>query len=164
MKMSKSLEYFREDLQLNCGHFVVSDHLVEPIHGHSYKISVEIYGDPLEGYDVLVDFLDLKPIFKAWELEFNLKTFIPTKNPRLNLKISDQSIKCTHSTKFYEFPSSSVILLPIENTTVEYISGYLLDRLVKALPQNYNNLSKLKLKVGEYFWSSAASERSYLGK
>ncbi len=152
------LTWQRDDLKLNCAHFVVSPTLIEPLHGHTYSIKIEAEGTR-NASSVIVDFLDLKPIVKDLIDQYNFTLLIPQNNPFLSIKLNETGVSVTvlPTGKKYSFPKRSVSILPTENSTVECISTYFTEIISKRIKEIYPNLTKLKVSVGEYSKSVATA-------
>ncbi len=156
----RTLFWNRDDLVLNCAHFVVSPTLIEPMHGHTYQIKIEVEGT-LNESDVLIDFLDLKPIVRKWKEEFDNSLLLPTENPLLDIiEIEGDYLKLyvKNIEKEYIVPKHTVHLLPIRNTTVECLSEFFTKKLQEEISSKYPNVKKVRVMLGEYSKSSASFE------
>lgn len=152
------LTWQRDDLVLNCAHFVVSPTLIEPLHGHTYSIRIKVEGKRTES-SMIVDFLELKSIVKRIIEKFNFTVFIPQSNPLLSVEFTEGFVKVIvlPTKSEYVFPRYTVSLLPKENSTVECISEYLTELITEELRPNYPNLTKIQVSAGEYSKSVATA-------
>lgn len=156
----RTLFWNRNDLVLNCAHFVVSPTLIEPMHGHTYQIKIEAEGT-LNESDVLIDFLDLKPIVKKWKEEYDNSLLLPMENPMLDItEIDGEHLKLyvEKTGKKYIVPRHTVRLLPIRNTTVECLSEFFTRKLQEEIAIKYPNVKTVRVILGEYSKSSASFE------
>lgn len=157
---NQKLIWYRDDLKLHCGHFVVSPSLIENLHGHTYTIKVECKGTVDSEADVLVDFLQLKPIVKKWIEKYNFKLLLPELNPMMSVQPLDKAhleVRLKKLNKTYVFPNSTVEVIPITNTTVERLSSYFSKNLSKIILEKYPNIVDCTVTVGEYFWSASSA-------
>ena len=59
--MSYNLFLNRDYLTFSCAHFVIGEKFFEPLHGHNYKILINVYGT--QGKDnMVINFHDIKKI------------------------------------------------------------------------------------------------------
>lgn len=157
---SNNLLWQRDDLVLHCAHFVVSPSLIEPLHGHTYIMRIEAKG-PRNKSDMIIDFLDLKPIVKGIIENFSYTVIIPLENPLMEVFHNEEKVEVKVKQKEYSFPRQSVSLLPISNSTVECISEYFTELISREIKTKYPDLKQLKVSVGEYSKSVATSVDLY---
>ncbi len=132
-------------------HFVVGEKFIESLHGHNYKILINIYGDQDEE-NMILNFFDIKKVLKPIVDSLDHKILIPEDSDHLEITVSGEQviIKVPNYDKEYEFPNSDVIMLPIKNTTVEEISRYLADKLMWNKEIKKKNIDQVTVTVFEY--------------
>ncbi|MCG3255773.1 MAG: 6-carboxytetrahydropterin synthase, partial [Candidatus Heimdallarchaeota archaeon] len=131
--MTYNLFLNRDYLTFSSAHFVIGENFYEPLHGHNYKILINVYGT--QGKDnMVIDFHDIKKILKPFVDSLDHYVLVPSKNKFLEITEKDGQviIKIPHLDKEYELPKSDVVLLPIENTTVEEMSHYFVQLLAQS--------------------------------
>ena len=151
MTMSYDLFLSRDHLSFSCAHFVVGEKIIEPLHGHNYKILINIYGD--QGKDnMVIDFHIVKKILQPIVDSIDHFVIIPSKNKYLDIKEKGEQliVNIPHYDKEYEFPRSDVVLLPIENTTVEEFSHYFVKMLTDNEELKRENIDQVTVTVFEY--------------
>jgi len=132
-------------------HFVVGSRYCEPIHGHDYNIRIMAEGSLNKG-QMVIDFLDLKPIMRKITNELKGKILLPTKNSLMETEIVGNKciVKIYSNNKEYAFPEKKVALLPIKNTTVEELARYIGEKIFNEIEKiGVENITKLKVWIGE---------------
>ncbi len=149
--MSYDLFLSRDYMIFSSAHFVVGEKFIESLHGHNYKILINIYGDQDEE-NMILNFYDIKKVLKPIVDSLDHKILIPEGSNLLEITESGEQIviKIPSYNKEYEFPKSDVMLLPIKNTTVEEISHYLAEKLMWNNEIKKENIDQVTVTVFEY--------------
>ena len=149
--MSYDLFLSRDYMIFSSAHFVVGEKFIEPLHGHNYKILINVYGNQDEE-NMILNFYDIKKVLKPIVDSLDHKVLIPEDCNLLEIIKSGKQVivKVPAYDKEYEFPKSDVILLPIKNTTVEEISRYLADKLMWNKEIKKENINQVTVTVFEY--------------
>ncbi|MBI3795194.1 MAG: 6-carboxytetrahydropterin synthase [Nitrospinae bacterium] len=154
----------KQKLNFAAAHFITFENECEALHGHNYYTSVEIGGQPDENH-YIVDFKVVKGEMAALCDLLDHKTLIATKNERLKVETSGQSVRVAYQEREYVFPRGDVVLLDIPNTTVEMLSEFLCNGLKCALDKNSYLKKADYIEVGvEESRGQMASFRINLGK
>lgn len=157
--MTYDLFLDRDYLTFSCAHFVVGEKFEEPLHGHNYRILVNVYGT--QGKDnMVINFHTIKRIMKPIVDTLDHYVLLPSKNKLLTIieEGNQVIVKIPHSEKEYEFPKSDVVMLPIENTTVEELSHYFVKMLAKNEEIKQENISQVTVTVYEYEGQGVTTE------
>ena len=157
--MTYDLFLDRDYLTFSCAHFVIGEHFHEALHGHNYNILVNVYGT--QGKDnMVINFHEIKRILKPLVDTIDHHILIPTKNRFVNLieKGEQLVLQVPHIGKEYEFPKSDVVMLPIENTTVEEMSHYFVKMLAKNKEMKQGNISQVTVTIYEYEGQGVTTE------
>ena len=134
----------------------------EKLHGHNYRVSVMLTGelDPENGY--VYDFVFIKPIIKKIVDKLDHCVLLAQYNKFLKIKEEKGQIKLFYKSKEYFFPRSDVVLLPIENTTVELLAQYINPQLYQELQvSKHGQITVLEIEVEESFGQSASFRKEY---
>ncbi len=129
---------------------IFKDGTREPLHGHNYRVSVNGHHNTLDG-DMVLDFLDLKPIVRSVCDELDHKLLIQGENPQLEMSKSENQweFKTPDGSRF-SIPASDVLVLPIKNTSVERIAGHLAKVIDLELQKKFNfSFNILEVEVEE---------------
>jgi 6-pyruvoyltetrahydropterin/6-carboxytetrahydropterin synthase len=122
----------------------------EPLHGHNYR--VQIKGNALElDDDMVFNFLDIKPIVREICNELDHKLLIPKINVNLRIEENQKNYKIiTRDESEFSFPKSDVLLLPIENTSVERIAHYIALKISELVKNRFQfEFRDLEVEVEE---------------
>jgi len=108
-------------------HFLVfgAGEATEPLHGHDYRVKVEVVGpvDPLTGW--VVDFLELQAILLQNVRPLDQKILLPKLSPYLKIDQQDGSIDIKAPDRSWSLPTTDCLILPIQATTTELIARHL---------------------------------------
>ncbi len=125
-----SLHLGKEDFKFSAAHFTVfSGSEAEPLHGHDYRVMVELYGSELDDLDFLIPVNVVKRDIRAECAALDEKILLPERCPHLGLTRHGETTAAVFDSRCYEFPSSEVVLLPVANVTVEALARSLWQRL-----------------------------------
>jgi 6-pyruvoyltetrahydropterin/6-carboxytetrahydropterin synthase len=139
--MPYKLTVERTDLNFSAAHFLMRHPKCERVHGHNYRVTIEIESDKLNSQQMIVDFLDVRDIVREICQKMDHHILIPTKAEDIEIKEMGEEMEVIANKRRYVFPKDDALLLPIEATTVEKISEYIYKQL-KQSP-----LKELKMKV-----------------
>lgn len=125
----------------------------EPLHGHNYRVQVKGNAPDLDSLndDMVFDFLDIKPIIRSICDSLDHKLLIPKNNPNIKIEISDKNyILKTKDESVFSIPQSDVLLLPIENTSVERIAAFIAQELSQKVLEKFKfEFNELEIEVEE---------------
>ncbi len=149
MSQNYRVRVYKEYFDFSAGHFVTFGGHCETIHGHNYRVEVQLMGR--NGPDFFVyNFSDLKPLVRQECNALDHRMLLATKNPLLQYNYTETETEVRFGTRRYLFPLAEVALLPIENTTAEQLAAYLLSQIRhKLVQQNRPELQNLNyIEVG----------------
>lgn len=104
----------------------------EPLHGHSFTVTLRLHGEPDET-GMVCDFSDVKNALAQVIAPLKRRTLMPAAPPggRCDREAGQVVIAC--GTKLYSLPAGDVVLLPVGNTTTEQIAAWMLDQVLPVL-------------------------------
>src|SRR5687768_8344081 len=136
----------------SAAHFITfNGDVCERLHGHNYRVSVEVHG-PLDENHYVVDFIALRDELKKITDALDHHMLLPTAHPliRVNSLGTEVEAVFTPDGRRWVFPAGDCRLLPLANTTAEllaqYIGGQLRDALVARTGAA---ISRLSVEVDE---------------
>ncbi len=145
----------KDYLVFAAGHFITYRGQCESLHGHNYRVRVELEG-VLDENSYVFDFGTLKRLMRRLVEELDHKVLLPRENPQIRLTEQDGGVAVAYGQKRYFFPREDVVLLPVPNTTAEMIARHLGRRVQEELASGgARNLTSLMLEVEESFGQSA---------
>ncbi len=147
---------------VNCGfsasHVVVGRNFEEAIHGHDYKVGVELFG-LLDDEEMIIDFVVLENILKEIVLEWDHYTLLPLSNPNLKLKDLSKNIEISYGERVYSLPKSDIKLLKCNNVTAEAFAKEIALKLTKTLYKK--NFLQFIEKIKVTLWETSIYHVTY---
>ena len=147
-----SIEIDKERLKFSAAHFLVfSDGTAERLHGHNYRVYVEIEA-VLSRYGIVMDFQDVKPVIKELVEEYDECWILPGEQPELAItQREDGVVEVRYQDRYYAAPREDVKILPFNNTSVENLSAHLGRELLRRLEERFPEVAirLLRLAVEE---------------
>lgn len=122
----------------------------EPLHGHNYRVEVKGNAPDLDD-DMVFDFLNIKPIVRRICDSLDHKLLIPKLNDKLIIEDKGNNfVIMTRDESFFSIPKQDVLLLPIENTSVERMAVYFANELKNAVFNEYKfEFNELEIQLEE---------------
>ena len=157
MKESYKVQVEKDYLVFAAGHFITYDGQCEALHGHNYRVRVELEGD-LDENAYVFDFVTLKRTMRRLVNELDHRMLLPTQNPLLKLSEEGPGIRVEYRDmeRVYLFPREDVVLLEVPNTTAEMLARHLAFRLREELSsRDTENLRAIVVEVEEVFGQRA---------
>lgn len=141
------------------GHFITYEgDLCERLHGHNYRVAVEVEGELDENHYV-VDFIALKDMTREITDALDHRMLLPTQNPLIQLRDDGPNIRVTYRERMWSFPRDECVLLPIANTTAELLADHIAGRLRAEMSRRgWSTPRALRVEVEEAFGQSAEVE------
>ena len=135
----------REQYKFSCAHMTVfPDGTKERLHGHNYTIAVAIEVERID-LPAMIPFGDIKAAIGELCAAWKERVMIASHNPHLVI-VRDEAreLELTLCGERYVFPRGDVLLLPIDNISVEALSAHvaeiLRDKLAKLAAGNARSL------------------------
>lgn len=143
---STSLHLYKQNLKFSAAHFLIFDSKrAERLHGHNYRVKLQVGSnvDPRERHlGLLLDFRVFKDHLKDLLDQWDEHVLLPARNSEMHTSVKGKSLHVSFRDREYVFPKNEVVLLPIENTSVELLSLLLAEKV-------YEKFSELPgLRVG----------------
>jgi len=149
----------KDYLTFASAHFITfQGHRCEALHGHNYRVAVEVEGALDPECQFVVDFGILKSTLRRLVESLDHRVLLPTKNSKLSLREDADRITVDYlGATTYVFPARDCVLLPIANTTAEELAAYFVDKVLEELHrQGYADLDAVEIEVEESFGQSAS--------
>jgi 6-pyruvoyltetrahydropterin/6-carboxytetrahydropterin synthase len=160
MAANFSVRLAKESLVFSAAHFITyGDGICERLHGHNYRVAVEVAG-PLEKNQYVVDFVWLRKRVAAIVAELDHRVLLPTKHPQIRVIAAEESVEATFEERRWEFPREDCVLLPVENTTAEKLAEYIGQRLLANFREQRVAAERVRVEVDECFGQIGVCELS----
>ena len=128
----------------SAAHAGLHDGEFEPLHGHSFTVTLRLHGNPDEA-GMVCDFSGVKTVLAAVIAPLRRRTLMPARPPGGTCSQENGQVVIGCGGKRYSFPVGDVVLLPVANTTTEEIAGWLLAQLMARLDAPGVRLAELVL-------------------
>ena len=149
---SWSIVLEKEYFKFSCAHFLIfPDGTKERLHGHNYRVRVEIVGD-LSDRGLVIDFIEAKPVIRELCEELDEHWLVPAEHPELKIERRDDGrTEVVYREDRYLAPSDEVIALPVNNTSAENLATWFGKELLIRLEGLFDiaQVSKLRVAVSE---------------
>ena len=124
----------KEDFKFSAAHFTVfSPSTAEVLHGHNYRVRVEIIGPATDELGLLMDLRQVKADIRGICARLDSKTLVPVACSEVGVEQSDGQVQVRFGERSYELPIESVVLLPLRNTSIEELALYVWQELAPGL-------------------------------
>src|SRR5687768_11692339 len=113
-----SIDLAKENFKFSAAHFLIfPDGTAERLHGHNYRVFVEIEAR-LSVHGLVLDFTQVKPVVRELCDELDEHWLVPGLHPVLRASHRDDGlVEVRYLDRYYAAPASDVIVLPINNTS-----------------------------------------------
>jgi 6-pyruvoyltetrahydropterin/6-carboxytetrahydropterin synthase len=148
-----------DNLIYSAAHFIVlPGGVCEPLHGHNFRVAVEISG-PLDELDCVVDFLALLQFMKSILAELDHAVLLPTRHPAIRVTAGEDEVEVRFDARRWVFPRAECRLLPLVSTTAELTANYLAQRLLETLAAcGFGRPQRVRIELEESPGCGAACE------
>lgn len=124
----------KEDFKFSAAHFTLfPGGGAELLHGHNYRVRVELSGSGLDEEGLLVDIDVFKRLLRQRCARLDSRTLLPAESARLRWTQEGASIEVRCGERLYRFPAEDTLLLPLVNTSMELFARMLWEELAPGL-------------------------------
>lgn len=151
MKKAYSIRVYKQYFNFASSHFMLfKDGSREPLHGHNYRVEVKGNAPDLDD-DMVFDFLNIKPIIRKICDSLDHKLLIPKLNDKISIEDKEKNWQfTTRDESVFSIPKQDVLLLPIENTSVERMAAYIANELKEEVFKAYKfEFNELEIQLEE---------------
>jgi len=147
-----SIDLSKENFKFSAAHFLIfPDGSAERLHGHNYRVFVEIEAR-LSAHGLVLDFKAVKPVVRELCDELDEHWLVPGEHPVLSHgERPDGTVEVRYLDRYYAAPSEDVIVLPINNTSSENLATWFGRELRRRLAERFADVEirSLRLAVEE---------------
>lgn len=135
---SFAVRLHKEAFTFCAGHFITyAGDVCEPLHGHNYRVTVEVEG-PLDENAYVLDFIALRDAAAAVTRSLDHRMLLPTGHPTIRVSegtgpLGGAEVEAVYRDRRWVFPRADCVLLPVDNTTAERLAEWIGGRLIAAL-------------------------------
>ena len=126
-----------DSLLFSAAHFItLGDGSCESLHGHDYRVAVEVEG-PLDDNQCVIDFCLLGRHTAEVLARLDHHTLLPDGNGAIQISAGAEQIEAQIEARFdgrcWQFPKDDCVVLPVANTTSEAIARHVAEELLAHL-------------------------------
>ena len=160
MSLKTKIRVDRRDSRFSAAHFLADMGKCERLHGHNYFVAVEAQGQPDER-GVVLDFNLLEPAIAAACAPLDHKVLIAGNSPSIQLRENGAELEIGFKQKRYVMPKEDCVILPLSSTSVESLSGYLLEKILERLGPAGARLEWIEVGVSEGGTQTAYTKKDF---
>ncbi len=114
----------KADFQFCAAHFCVFPGEREPLHGHNYRVYVEL-GGRVDDLGYVAEFGWLKGVVRQLVATLDHRVLIAADCPELRVEDEGENLAVHWRDDGWSFPRGDVVCLPVKNSTAELLAGYI---------------------------------------
>jgi 6-pyruvoyltetrahydropterin/6-carboxytetrahydropterin synthase len=141
-------EYFK----FSAAHFLIfPDGSAERLHGHNYRVFVELDAG-LSEHGLVIDFIMVKPVIRELLDGLDEHWLVPGEHAELTCEArADGTTEVRYRDRYYAAPTDDVLVLPINNTSSENLATWIGRELRSRLKARFPDveLERMRLAVEE---------------
>jgi len=131
------IDGWKSNIRFSSAHIIPEYEKCGRLHGHTYAVHIKISGKP-DDKGIIMDFSIVKDSLKKIVNELDHMILIPEKSNAVKIEKENDNVKISFLGKTYVFPLNDCIFLPINSTSAENLSKFLLEKFLKKIsfPEN----------------------------
>ena len=143
-----SITVQKEYFNFAAAHFLIfPDGSKERLHGHNYRVYVEVEGE-LSRHGLVIDFKLIKPVVRELLDGLDEHWIVPGQHSEIQIhEREDDVTEVRYRESFYAAPTEDILVLPINNTSSENFSGWIGRELRDRLEQRFDDVVVRHLRV-----------------
>jgi 6-pyruvoyltetrahydropterin/6-carboxytetrahydropterin synthase len=143
-----SIDIYKEYFKFSAAHFLIfPDGSAERLHGHNYRVFVEIAAE-LTAHGLVLDFKQVKPLVRELLDGLDEHWLVPGEHPVLRWEErADGVLEVRYQERYYAAPRADVIVLPINNTSSENLATWIGRELQRRLRKRFADLALYRLRL-----------------
>src|SRR5258707_15403748 len=95
----------KEDFKFSAAHFTLfSEGRAELLHGHNYRVALELAGSELDDWGLLVDIERVKEVVRGLCKRLDSRTLLPTEGRGLSWTRDEGAVEVRFGSRCYRFP------------------------------------------------------------
>lgn len=143
-----SIDLAKENFKFSAAHFLIfPDGSAERLHGHNYRVFVEIEAG-LSHHGLVLDFKVVKPLVREICDGLDEHFLVPGRHPVLACEpVGADAWEVRYRDRRYVLPREDVIVLPINNTSSENLATWVAGELRRLLGERFPEVFVTRLRV-----------------
>jgi 6-pyruvoyltetrahydropterin/6-carboxytetrahydropterin synthase len=129
-----TLTLAKQDFKFSAAHFTLfPGGGAELLHGHNYRVRVELEGQILDDHGLLVSFESVKTAIRDACRRLDERVLLPAAAP-IEVRRDGDGVEVAFGGRRYRFPVADVFELPLANTSIELLAEWLWRELAPVIP------------------------------
>ncbi len=161
MKDKTTLYFNQGKFKFSAGHFTIfSATDREPLHGHNYTLEVALTAE-INASGITFDYRDVSEKLTQLCRDLSLRCLMPARSPYLKIIDDGEHYEIIFNHQSMWLLKSDVILMPLENITIEMLAKWFVDQLTQdQLFLSQFPIKKIVIKVfnGPFHAAEAAAD------
>ena len=143
-----AIELEKENFKFSAAHFLIfPDGSAERLHGHNYRVFVEIDAE-LSEHGLVIDFKTVKPVVRELCDLLDEHWIVPGEHAVLRwAEREDGIVEVRYRDRYYAAPREDVLVLPINTTSSENLAGWFARELRRLLVERFPDVVVRELRV-----------------
>jgi len=139
----------KDYLKFSAAHFIAYRGFRENLHGHNYRVSVEIEGE-LGSNGYVVDFGVVKRLARELCGHLDERVLVPAQSDVLSVREREGQVELQSESGWFSFPRGDCALLPIIHSSAEELARYLAGELrLRLLELGVERVAAIQIGVEE---------------
>ena len=131
-----TLRLAKQDFKFSVAHFTIfGPARAEPLHGHNYRLALELEGAAAGEYGLLADCDDWKRAARAVCAVLDDKVLIADASPHVECVEEGGDLVVRFAGRAYRFPEGETLRLPLVNVSMELLARWAWERLAREAPR-----------------------------
>ena len=127
-----TLRLAKQDFKFSVAHFTIfAGDRAEPLHGHNYRLAIELDGAAAGEYGLLADCDDWKRAARAVCAALDDRVLIAAASPHVECAGEGDDLVVRFAGRVYRFPERETLRLPIANVSMELLARWAWERLAR---------------------------------
>lgn len=136
---SHSIHVYKQYFNFACAHFLIfDDGSREPLHGHNYSLECKATTHENLKQDMVMDFLDIKPIIRELCNEIDHRLILPKNHRYLRFETKNLfTYLYLKDNLEFMLPTKDILFLPIQNTSAERLAYYFTQKIEEKILEKF---------------------------
>jgi len=132
MSPTFTLRLAKEDFKFSVAHFTIfGEGRAEPLHGHNYRLALELEGEALDETGLLADCDRFKRAARSVCAMLDDKVLLAAKSPHVEIVVEEGSLVASFAERLYRIPEDETLRLPLANVSMELLARWAWEHLAR---------------------------------
>ena len=125
-----TIDGWKSGIHFSSAHIIPEYEKCGRIHGHTYAVHLKIFGD-MDEKGIIMDFSVVKDFLRDIVDFLDHRILIPLDSKAVKIEEKDDYLTIFMLKKKYVLPKNDCLILPIESTSAENLSKYILEKIIE---------------------------------